>query len=287
MTQAEAGFTLSAFGDEIHDDMDVQLELLNELDIGYLELRKAWGTNVLQLDDAQVAAVKAACGRHSIRVSCIGSPVGKTSISEPLDATLRDLDRIFQIAEALDTGAIRLFSFYPPDEDGDGQQDRYLGEAVSRLSAMAGAAEKRDMLLLLENENGLVGDIPERCRAILKGVDSPSLRFVWDTGNFPSTGVVQATERGWPLLSEYLVWVQVKDTRMSDGAITVAGDGDGQVPELLARLRDSGYRGFLALEPHLKVAGRRGGFSGPEGMRRAAAALRGLMADAGCREVGG
>lgn len=287
MMNAEAAFTLSAFGDEIDDDMDVQLDLLNELDIGFLELRKAWGTNVLQLDDAQLAAIKDTCTRHSIRVSCIGSPVGKTSISETLDATLRDLDRIFQVAEALDTGSIRLFSFYPPDEAGDGQQDRYLDEAVSRLSAMAGAAAKRGMLLLLENEGGLVGDTPERCQAILKGVDSPSLRFVWDTGNFPNTGVAKATDRGWPLLSEYLVWVQVKDTRMSDGTITVAGDGDGQVPELLARLRDSGYRGFLALEPHLKEAGRRGGFSGPEGMRRAAAALRRLMADAGCREVRG
>ena len=132
-----------------------------------------------------------------------------------------------------------------------------------------------------------MGDTPERCRAILKGVDSTSLRFVWDTGNFPSAGVAQATERGWPLLSEYLVWVQVKDTRMSDGTITVAGGGDGQVPELLARLRDSGYRGFLALEPHLKVAGRRGGFSGPEGMRRAVTALRRLMAGRGMPGGGG
>ena len=58
MTQAEAGITLSAFGDEIDDDMDVQLDLLNELGIGYLEFRKAWGTNVLELNDARVAAVK-------------------------------------------------------------------------------------------------------------------------------------------------------------------------------------------------------------------------------------
>ena len=282
MTQTNAGITLSAFGDEIDDDMDVQLELLNELGIGYLELRSAWGTNVLELDDARVAAVKDACARHAIRVSCIGSPVGKTSISEPLDAVLQDLDRIFQVAEALDISTIRLFSFYPPD---DGQQDEYLEEAVTRLSVMAGAAAKRGMLLLLENEGRLMGDTLERCQAILKGVGSPSLRFVWDTGNFPASGVARATERGWPLLSEYLAWVQVKDARMSDGVITVAGDGDGQVPELLARLRDSGYRGFVALEPHLKVAGRRGGFSGPEGMRRAVAALRGLMADAGVGEI--
>lgn len=29
----------------------------------------------------------------------------------------------------------------------------------------------------------MVGDIPERCRTLLQGVDSSSLRFVWDIGN--------------------------------------------------------------------------------------------------------
>ena len=55
MTDTSATFTLSAFGDEIADDVDAQLAVLGELDIGWLELRKAWGNNVLQLDDGQVA----------------------------------------------------------------------------------------------------------------------------------------------------------------------------------------------------------------------------------------
>ena len=49
-----AQFTLSAFGDEIADDVDEQLRVLNELDIRYLELRRAWGTNVLELSDGEV-----------------------------------------------------------------------------------------------------------------------------------------------------------------------------------------------------------------------------------------
>ena len=50
-----AQFTLSAFGDEIADDVDEQLRVLNELDIRYLELRRAWGTNVLELSDDEVS----------------------------------------------------------------------------------------------------------------------------------------------------------------------------------------------------------------------------------------
>jgi sugar phosphate isomerase/epimerase len=281
MTNASATFTLSAFGDEIADDVETQLEVLDELGIGWLELRKAWGTNVLDLDDSQVASLRDMCNRHSIKVSCIGSPVGKSAIEEPLETVLSDLSRILDIAEALGTGLVRVFSFYPPK--GASPAD-YVDGSISRLTEMANMAAARGILLLLENEGGLVGDTPERCMALLEGVDSPGLSFVWDTGNFPHSGVSQAFDRGWPLLGSRVACVQVKDALVADKTITVAGDGDGQIPELLVALRESGYGGFLALEPHLKVAGQRGGFSGPGGMRRAAEALRDLMATAGCEE---
>ena len=277
-----AQFTLSAFGDEIADDVDEQLRVLNELDIGYLELRRAWGTNVLELSDDEVSRLKARCEAHSIRVSCIGSPVGKSSIGQPIGEVVRDLERILDIAEMLGTDKVRIFSFYP---DAEGQQETCVAESISRLGEMAQVAGERDAVLLLENEGGLVGDTPERCRAIVEGVGSPSLRFVWDTGNFPHSGVERAVDRGWPLLAEYTDYVQVKDALVSDQTITVAGEGDGQIPDLLAKLRDTGYRGFLALEPHLKVAGKGGGFSGEEGMKRAVTALRALIAEAGVKEA--
>ena len=53
--------------------------------------------------------------------------------------------------------------------------------------------------------------------------------------------------------------------------MTVAGAGDGQALRLLGKLRDAGYRGFLALEPHLGCS------NGAQGMKRAAQALRSLM----------
>ena len=46
------------------------------------------------------------------------------------------------------------------------------------------------------------------------------------------------------------------------------------------------YKGVLTLEPHLKTAGHSSGFSGPDGMTLAANALRKLMAETGCQEIG-
>ncbi len=279
-----ARFTLSAFGDEIAEDVDEQLRVLNELGIGYLELRSAWGTNVLELSDEEVGRLVERCKAYSVKVSCVGSPIGKSPIDGPMEKVVDDLKRILDVAGMVGTDRVRVFSFYP---EADGLQSERVEGSVSRLRVMAEVARERDVVLWLENEGGLVGDVPERCRTLVESVNSPNLRYVWDTGNYPQMGFARSVDIGWPLLGEYTECVQVKDARISDGSITVAGEGDGQVRELLVNLRDAGYVGFLALEPHLWIAGRRGGFSGVEGMTRAAEALRALMAGVGCEEVRG
>ena len=275
-------FTLSAFGDEIAEDIDEQLRVLNELEIGFLELRSAWGINVLELSNEQVDRLVERCDAGSIKVSCIGSPIGKSQIDEPIEKVVADLNRIIDIAKMVGTDRVRVFSFYP---EVDGTQADRIEDSISRMRVMAEVAGKRDVVLMLENEGGLVGDVPERCHAIVDGVGSPNLRYVWDTGNYPQMGFARSVDIGWPLLSEYTDCVQVKDAQISDGTITVAGGGDGQVRELLTKLQESEYEGFLALEPHLLIAGQRGGFSGAEGMKMAAEALRRLMSEVGCQEV--
>jgi len=73
------------------------------------------------------------------------------------------------------------------------------------------------------------------------------------------------------------VYLQVKDAHAAPGEVTPAGEGDGQLRETLQALRDSGFTGFMSLEPHLDLAGRHGGFSGPDKFRQAARALKGLL----------
>ena len=56
-----ASFTISAFGDEIAPDLESQLQTLNDLKIPCLELRAAWGQNVLHMSDERVAKARALC----------------------------------------------------------------------------------------------------------------------------------------------------------------------------------------------------------------------------------
>jgi sugar phosphate isomerase/epimerase len=280
-----ARFTLSAFGDEIADDLTEQLHLLRDLRVGYLELRGAWGQNVMKMDDDTADAVRWRCAEFGTVVSCIGSPLGKSPIADPLEREMSNLERIFRVAEVVGTRRVRVFSFYPPDTRTNAGYDDYVAEATARLAQMTDLARREGFTLLLENEKEIVGDTPERCHAILSAVDSPHLRFAWDPANFVQVGVARPMERGWSLLGAYVAHVHVKDARLADGSVCAAGEGDGQVGELLATLRDGGYQGFLALEPHLAVAGRSGGFTGPGGMTYAVSTLRRLMASLDCVEA--
>jgi sugar phosphate isomerase/epimerase len=282
---SSAQFVLSAFGDEIAEGLKDQLQLLQELEIGHLELRGVWGKNVLYLDDDDVAAVQKTCAEYGVTVSCIGSPIGKSPILDPIEKELANLARICQIGEAIGCRRIRVFSFYPPDTRSNAGYDAYLEEAASRLARLTELAECEGFTLLLENEKGIVGDTLARCHALVSAVGSLHLRFLWDPANFVQVGEAQPTERGWPLLANYVSYVHVKDAVLADGSVKPAGEGDGQVGDLLIKLREGGYQGFLALEPHLAIAGHSSGFSGVSGMRRAVESLRELMAKHGCEEA--
>ncbi|HET8844753.1 MAG TPA: TIM barrel protein, partial [Ktedonobacteraceae bacterium] len=100
-------------------------------------------------------------------------------------------------------------------------------------------------------------------------------RAVLDPANY-----LQCEQEPYPqayqALLPWLAYVHVKDVR-GDGTLAVAGEGEANWPELLRKLRQDGYDGFLALEPHLASAGKYQGFSGPDLFRQAVQALKHLL----------
>ncbi len=265
---------LSGFADEISADLDEQLAVLAAESVAHLELRSVWGTNVADLSDEQVGRVRRALSAAGVGVSAIGSPIGKIGIGDPLGPELDRLRRIADVAGQLGAGIIRVFSFYIPA----GQPPAgYRDEVIDRMAALAEIAAGRGLVLAHENEKGIFGDLPGRCADLIESVNSPALLATFDAANFVQCGVLPHTE-AYPLLRRYLLYLQVKDAIMATGEVVPAGEGDGEVAETLAALRDSGFAGYVSLEPHLALAGQFGGFSGAAGFRRAAAALKSLLA---------
>jgi sugar phosphate isomerase/epimerase len=266
---------LSGFADEISPDLDEQLAVLAAESISHLELRSLWSTNVADLDDAQVAGFRRQLEESGVRVSAIGSPIGKIDIDAPFAPELERLRRVAEIAGQLGTTLVRVFSFFIP-EAADPQL--YRAHVIDRMSALAELAAERGVVLAHENEKKIYGDQPDRCADIIASVGSPALRATFDAANFVQCGVRPHSD-AYELLRPYLVYVQVKDALTTTGEVVPAGQGDGQIRETLAALRDSAFQGYLSLEPHLALAGRFGGFSGPDGFRLACGALKDLLAE--------
>jgi len=280
-----ATFRVSAFGDEISPDLDEQLTVLDDLGVGCLDLRGAYGKNVLHMEDDDLTQVVKICQAHNVEVVCLGSPIGKSPIREPIETEMANLRRIFHVGETVGCRNVRLFSFYPPDTSTNAGYDAYVETSVARLRKLADMAEQDGFMLLLENEKGIVTDTLARCETVVRAVDSPNFRFLWDSANFIQVQEERVVERGWPMVSDLIAYVHIKDAVLSDGHVVPAGEGDGQLPLLLTKLKESGYQGVVALEPHLKIAGHSTGFSGADGMRTAVTALRKVMAAVGCVEV--
>ena len=253
-------WTLSGFSDEISPDLEEQCALVRKLGMSYLEFRSAWGTNVLDLDDDQLARAKEIIDSHGLRVSSIGSPIGKIFIDEDFDAHLARARHGVDVAHHFGARYIRIFSFFIRE----GQNpDDHRDEVLRRMSALADVAEHGDVIFLHENEKEIYGDIPRRCVDILETVGSPNLRAAWDAANFVQVGVRPHTE-AFAAIRPYLEYVQIKDAVLATGEVVPAGRGDGEMLDTIRALRQDGFDGFFSLEPHLSQAHSLGGFSGPD-----------------------
>lgn len=267
-------FTLSGFADEISPDLTIQLETLTQLQVRYLELRGVWNKNVLALQDDELDQVRSTLSDYGIGVSAIGSPIGKIQITDPFEPHLEDFKRAIQIAERLNSKYIRLFSFFVPE----GQAAEFRPQVMERMQALLDAAKGHPVILLHENERHIYGDIPSRCLDILETLASPQLRMTFDPANFVICGVKPYSE-GYDMLKDYIEYVHIKDALMDKKQVVPAGQGDGEVRQLLSSLQDRGFDGFLSLEPHLAHAGEFSGFSGPDLFGVAVRALRGVLAE--------
>jgi 3-dehydroshikimate dehydratase len=265
--------TLTGFADEISPELEEQLDVLESQGIKHIEFRGVWSKNVLKLSDDELQRVKSEMDRRGFRVSSIGSPIGKVGIKDDFQEHLQDFEKAIKAAHFFNAPYIRIFSFFIPEGEAPAV---YKDEVIARMKELTKRAEQADVILLHENEKEIYGDTAERCLDIHEAVDSKYLRCAFDPANFVQCGVKPYTD-AYPLLEKYIEYVHIKDALSDGGKVVPAGEGDGQVLEVLTSLKSNGYSGFMSLEPHLSAAGTFSGFSGPDLFIVASKALKELL----------
>ncbi len=314
---ANAEVIISGFADEgpVDKKAESQLTMLAALGMGYYSVRfvdvGGGVKNAMQLNRTEVRRLRALHGAFGIRVSSLGSPIGKVKLLDVEDGSgnafvpfarylKNDVRRAVDLAGELETRLIRGFSFYHPRGTAP---EGHVEQAAERLHAICEECQRGDVYFGLEVEANLIGQNGQLLRQLHKMVNHPRLYLIFDGGNLASQNLTAVETVGeYRAMRSGIGWMHIKDYKIDpklkwQGHVdeerlknfVPADEGDSgheeilrdfkkRIPALERRLKKGGIPGvFLDLEPHLKGGGQFGGVSGVDGFGVALRALLNLL----------
>ena len=239
---------ISGFADEIASPLEKQIEVLKKLGVCYIEMRGVNGKSLVEHSLDEVREIKKQLDANGIKISSVGSPIGKIMITDDFEDHFQLYKKTVEIAKILETPNIRMFSFYIPQDE---EPEKYRDEVFRRIKMFVDYAKKENVVLLHENEKDIYGDVASRCLDLMENFSCENFKAVFDFANFIQCG--QETQEAYEMLKTYIVYIHIKDALSETGVVVPAGQGDGKVKEILEQLFEDGYEGFLSLEPHLAM----------------------------------
>lgn len=284
-------FKLSVFTDEITQDLERALHIAaREFGLGYVELRTAWGKNIITWNESEVAQARRLLERYRLRVSSIASPLFKTDwpgapVSKysqrdrfGADFTFEQQDEVLErgleLARAFRTDRLRCFDFWRIED-----QRPFRAAIDEKLRAAALRAGRRGVTLVMENEFACNTATAAEAARTLAAVRVPSFKLNWDPGNAAFRGETPYPD-GYNLLpKDRIGHVHCKDVlRKPDGGYEWTAMGRGFIDFVgqFRALKRDGYRGAVVLETHWRGAG-----TPEESTRQSMAGMKELLRKAG------
>jgi sugar phosphate isomerase/epimerase len=258
-------YPIAAITDEFSPaDLDASLRRMAEVGMTGAELRVAFGKNMIDLSDDEVAKVREAVTAHGMEVVSLASPLLKCVLpdSPPLDSrvqhdvfgsahTYEDQPRLtrraFEVAERTGAKIIRVFSYWRTVEP-----LKTYDRVASALAALGDEAARRGMTIALENEHACNVATAAETAALLATFRHPAVKVLWDPANASILGEVPFPDGYAKLPVDQIIHVHAKDCFVKDfkptwGPVGEMGiDWRGQIDALV---RD-GYKGWISLETH-------------------------------------
>ncbi len=244
-----ANFIYSAFCDESGENtIEGQMKACRENHITHMELRSFGGEKTINnLTVEEAKEMKKAIDREKMSVSSIGSAYGKINIKDDFEPHFEAFKNTVEVAKILCAKYIRIFSFY--FDEGDSYED-YRDEVIRRVGKMNDYAAANEIICCHENEKKIYGDTAERMLDLMEAFGG-RLRAVFDPSNFVQCGV--DTLKAFEMLEPYIEYLHIKDALYADSSVVPAGEGDGNVKEIIRRMNRQKRDIVLTLEPHLQV----------------------------------
>lgn len=281
-------FRVSVINDEISQDFGHACEVASrEFGMGWIELRGMWNKNIVKLDEKEVAEARRILQKYQLKVTDIASPLfkvdwpgaPKSKFSEAksfgADFTLAQQDEVLErsmdLAKAFQTDRVRCFDFWRLED-----QAPYRAAINDKLRDAAAKAEKKGVILVLENESACNTATAAEALKVLSAVLSSALMLNWDPGNAAASGEIPYPD-GYNLLpKERIGHCHCKDVvKIGKGDWAPMGGGVIDWSGQFKALKRDGYHYAVSLETHWSGGG------SPEGSsRKSWAGMKNLLQQA-------
>jgi len=253
---------LGVLTDEVSQNITEALDWAEGNDLKHVEIRMVNGKNIADFSDQELDQLLFEVEKRGLYISTIASPVFKCALDpsrevasgdtfgqeeESVENHFAKLERVIEICEKLKANKIRIFSFWREENP-----SAYEEEIIGYLKKAANMAEEKGVLLLLENENSCNGGYASEVANLVRKVDSPNLKVLWDPGN-EEYGGRSAFSEGYGTVKGIIGHVHLKDALVDEnGQSKCVPIGEGNVPfiDQLQALENDGYEGLFTIETH-------------------------------------
>jgi len=281
-------FRISVINDEISQDLGHACEVASqEFGMRWIELRGMWKKNIVSLDEKEIAETRRLLDKYQLKVTDIASPLFKAdwpgapkskyseakSFNASFTLAQQDevLDRAIAMAKAFGTDRVRCFDFWRLDD-----QAPHRDAINDKLRDAAVKAEKKGIILVLENESACNTATGAEAAKVLSAVQSRSFMLNWDPGNAAASGEIPYPD-GYNLLpKDRIGHCHCKDVAKK-GKDEWAPMGGGIIDwaSQFKALKRDGYHFAVSLETHWN-----GGGSAEESSRKSWAGMKKLLQEA-------
>lgn len=264
----------TGFADEAASDIDGQIKATKALGWKNIEARNISGQNIHNLPEEDFQHVAEKLSNENVQINCFGSTVANWSkdptTPEGIHTSIEELERALIRMKQLGTKMIRGMSYKVMNDRSP--YDKEIEKVVLKnLKDLVRRCEDAGVLYVHENCMNYGGQSYEHSLKLIKSMNSPNFKLIFDTGNPPVSdlrlgNVPYQKQDSWTFyknMREHIHYIHIKDAifvsppegggLFPKSRFTFPGEGDGDVKRIVNDLIKNGYDGGFSIEPHMKV----------------------------------